>query len=473
VRKLKFRQTTYILTGCITLLIGLFISKFTYPAATGWLLLVIILLPLVFGNQLIRMIYVIIAMFIIGWWRGGLQQAQFQELAGQYDKKVTIVGRALEDGTYSKFGQLETTLDVLSINNQPASGKITLRTFNLPAIYRYDVLEATGKLYPTRGGKQGAMYYSDTKVIAKSESKIEDFRRGFIVGMENAVPEPAASFGIGLLVGQRDLLPQDVSQALQLAGLTHIVAVSGYNLTIIVNAVRRGSKRLSRFQTLFITATLIYLFLLVTGFMPSIVRASVVAGLGMLAWYFGREFRASLLILFTAAITAMVNPYYVWGDIGWYLSFLAFFGVLMLAPILVKVFSGSNKELPLLPTVAIESFSAQVMTLPLIMFIFGRISLVGFFANIIIVPLVPIAMLFSLVAGLAGMIFNTIAGWVGLPARLLLNSMLNIAEWFASWPKATALITISAASMLGLYLIIYIFLIALNKRAQSVIIEES
>jgi competence protein ComEC len=291
--------------------------------------------------------------------------------------------------------------------------------------------------------------------------------------MENALPEPAASFGIGLLVGQRDLLPKDVSEALQLAGLTHIVAVSGYNLTIIVNAVRRGSGRLSRVQTLFISASLIYLFLLITGFMPSIVRASVVAGLGMLAWYFGREFRPSLLILFTAALTARYNPYYVWGDIGWYLSFLAFFGVLMLAPLIIKLFQKSNKELPLIPNVAIESFSAQIMTIPIIMFIFGKVSFVGFLANIIIVPLVPFAMLFSLIAGLAGMFVPAIAGWLGLPARLLLNSMLNVAEWFASWPSANKLVTISAISMLALYVVIAIFIVALNKRSQSVIIKES
>lgn len=472
-RKIKFRRTTFIIVGCASLLVGLFVSKYTYPAATAWLLLALVLFPLIFGGHLIRMVYVILAMFLIGWWRGGLQQAQFQTLASFYDQKVTVVGQALEDGTYAKRGQLETTLNVFSVNGEPISGKMTLRTFSLPAIYRHDVIEATGKLYDTRGGKQAAMYYSDAKRIATSESKIEDFRRGFIVGMENAVPEPAASFGIGLLVGQRDLLPQDVSEALQVAGLTHIVAVSGYNLTIIVNAVRRGSKRLSRFQTLVITATLIYLFLLVTGFMPSIVRASVVAGLGMLAWYFGREFRPSLLILFTAALTGFYNPYYVWGDIGWYLSFLAFFGVLMIAPLLVKLFTRSKKELPLLPTVAIESFSAQIMTLPLIMFIFGRISLVGFLANIIIVPLVPFAMLFSLIAGLAGMLLPAIAGWLGLPARLLLNSMLNVAEWFASWPNATTLVAISAVSMLVLYAIIATFILALNKRAQSVIIKES
>lgn len=450
---------------------GLFISKYTYPADIGWLILALVLLPLILGNHLVRVIYIVIALFIVGWWRGGLWQAQYQQLASYYDQKVTVVGRALEDGSYAKNGQLETTLDVISIDNRPANGKITLRSYSMPAIYRYDIIEASGKLYPSRGSKQGAMYFAQSKIIAKASSDIEDIRRNFIVGMENALPEPSASFGIGLLVGQRDLLPADTSQALQIAGLTHIVAVSGYNLTIIVNAVRRGSKKLSRFQTLMLTSGLIYLFLLITGFMPSIVRASIVAGLGLLAWYFGRTIRPLLLILFTASLTALVNPYYIWGDIGWYLSFLAFFGVLIIAPLIVKILAKNDQELPLLPTVAIESFSAQIMTLPLIMYIFGRISLVGFLANVIIVPLVPIAMLFSVFAGLFGMFLPSLAVWVALPARFLLGSMLNIAEWFASWPNATALVTISSLSMILLYGIIAIFITGLNKRAQSVIIN--
>ena len=84
--------------------------------------------------------------------------------------------------------------------------------------------------------------------MARAKSTIEDLRRNFIVGMLNALPEPAASFAVGLLVGQRSLLPDDVSTVLIAAGLTHIVAVSGYNLTIIVRAVKKALKRLCVFK---------------------------------------------------------------------------------------------------------------------------------------------------------------------------------------------------------------------------------
>ena len=185
--------------------------------------------------------------------------------------------------------------------------------------------------------------------------------------------------------------------------------------------------------------------------------------LSLIAWFFGRQFRPILLILLSAAITGFFNPYYVWGDIGWYLSFLAFFGVLMLAPLLENRLFGS-KKVPLIGSVALESFSAQILTLPLIMMIFGRVSVVGLVANIIVVPLVPYAMLLSLFAGISGMIVPVISGWFALPARILLDIMLWLSSWFSHWPNAQVQKTISAVSLVVLYAIITIVIIGLNKR---------
>jgi competence protein ComEC len=212
-------------------------------------------------------------------------------------------------------------------------------------------------------------------------------------------------------------------------------------------------------------------FLLITGFSPSIVRASIVAGLGLLAWYFGRTFNPILLIVFTAALTAGFNPYYVWGDIGWYLSFLAFFGVLVLAPLLtIKIFK--QKEIGGLKMVPIESFAAQILTLPLIMFIFSRFSLVGLLANILVVPLVPFAMFFSLFAGLAGMYIPSIAPWIALPARIILDLIIWISSFFAKVPNALVDTKLSLVGLIALYVIMIIFIIGLRKNSQFVTIKQ-
>src|SRR5690606_12381438 len=104
-------------------------------------------------------------------------------------------------------------------------------------------------------------------------------------------------------------------------GLIHIVAVSGYNLTIIINACRRLLQKRSRFQTLVLSLSLIGTFLLFTGYSPSIVRAALVSGLSLGLWFLGRRIKPVPLLFLAAAITAGANPLYLWSNIGWYLSF--------------------------------------------------------------------------------------------------------------------------------------------------------
>lgn len=468
----KLKRTTLICVFLGFLLIGLFISKYTTPLAFGWVLLTLLLLPIVLGKSYVLLAYLCLAGLLLGWWRGGLWQTQNQGYVNLYGQKVILIARATEDSFYASNSQLQFTVENIAVNGQKLPGKIQIKGFGEPMVYRHDIVRVVGKLYPMRGGKQASISFSDIEVLAKSKSTLEDFRRRFIAGLQTALPEPAASFAVGLLVGQRSLLPDDVSTALVAAGLTHIVAVSGYNLTIIIRAVKSLLKKLSRFQILALSSGLIYVFLLITGFSPSIVRAAIVSWLGLLAWYFGKQFRPVLLILLTATITGVVNPYYIWGDIGWYLSFLAFFGVLVLAPLLeTRLFA--TKKVPLIGSVAIESFAAQIMTMPLIMLIFGRVSVVGLLANVIIVPLVPYAMLLALLAGMAGLLMPVVAGWFALPARLLLNTMLWLTAWFARWPSAQITTAITPLNLTVLYTTIFVFIIGLNKHALSVTIKTS
>lgn len=469
--KTIFRRTTFLIWFFASVLTGLFYAKYTTPLSVIWLLASAVLLVLLPRKDVVSLGVLIIIGFTFGWWRGGLLQQQAAIYNDLYKEKITLVGRATEDAVYGSKSQLSFTVEDARTKYGELPGKIKVSGFGAVSVNRHDIVTVTGKLYPTRGGKQASISYADIEVKARATSPIETFRKNFAAGMENALPEPAASFGLGLLVGERSLLPADVALVLTAVGLTHIVAVSGYNLTIIIHAVSRLKRWFSRFLTLIVSLLLIYGFILVTGFSPSIVRAALVGFLGLLAWYFGRKIRPLLLLLFAAAITGFANPFYVWGDIGWYLSFLAFFGVLVIAPMAIKVlFKKPSDEAPLLGVVATESFAAQIVTLPLILLIFGRLSVVGFLANIIIVPMVPLAMLLSFIAGLAGMIVPEFSGWIALPARYVLNAMLWIADWFARLPHATANVKISVASFVALYIVILLLVIGLSRRSQSVIL---
>jgi competence protein ComEC len=332
-------------------------------------------------------------------------------------------------------------------------------------VYRGDRVQVTGKIFPSRGSNQATIAYGQLVRVSAGNNWYSDLARRFDAGMQSALPEPLASFGLGLLIGQRNTLPQNITAALTAVGLIHIVAVSGYNLTILVRGI--GRLRLgSKYQKLVISLALIIGFVLITGFSASIVRAALVSVLGLWAWYYGLKFKPIVLIAFAAAVTAFWNPFYVWGDLGWYLSFLAFFGVLVIAPVLAaKLFKKPPK---LLTMVVLETLSAEIMTLPLILMTFNQLSIIALVANALVVPLVPLAMLLSAIAGTAGELIPQFAGWFALPANLLLTYMLDIVHLLANLPSVLIHRSISLPYMLAIYAIVLTVLaIAYKKLPKS------
>jgi competence protein ComEC len=120
--------------------------------------------------------------------------------------------------------------------------------------------------------------------------------------------------------------------------------------------------------------------------------------------------------------------------------------------------------------VLIETLSAELMTLPLIMMSFGQLSLIALVANLLIVPLVPLAMLLTAVAAIAGAWLTPMAGWFAWPARELLAYMLDIIHILAGIPSVVIHATINPASMLSLYgsLLLIIFLMRRRNKLKTV-----
>ncbi len=464
-----FNRTTHLIMFFAAILAGIGLSRlYDFPGVQWIILFSILVLVLAKRRTVVLLVAVICLGLCIGWWRGHSQLQKLNELLSYEGQKITIQVTASEDATYDDRGQLlfaAGTADMIEPEQQPLIGNFRISGFGEPMVYRGDRVEVFGRLYETRGSKQAGMSFAQLRVVEGSpKSLLESARQKFIAGTYNALPEPLGSFVLGLLVGQRSTLPEATATALSIVGLTHIIAVSGYNLTILVRAVSRVRFLGSKFQRLIFSYTLISIFILVTGFSASIVRAGLVAGIGLLAWYYGRNLRPLLLILMVAAVTGLFKPLYVWSDIGWYLSFLAFFGVLILAPLIVaRLFK--KKEPKTMVMVLIETISAQIMAMPLIMLIFGEVSTVSVLANLLVVPFVPFAMLFGLIAGTAGALLPTVAGLFALPAKLILTYMLDIADWLASWPNALAQLNISVSQMLMMYGLIAVFVLVLHKKA--------
>ncbi len=461
----RLRRTTLITVFCLAILAGLGLARKVHfvPGYTPlWLLPALVFLK---GRRAIALFVIIAAGLMIGLWRGGIYMSHVHDLQALTERKITIVATATSDSIYGKKSQIQFTGNQILMTEpyrKPLAGSFKLSGFGERMIYRGDKVKVSGKLFPSRGSNQATIAYAQLTILSAGHSWYSDFSRRFGAGMQSALPEPMASFAMGLLVGQRSNLPIDITAALTAVGLVHIVAVSGYNLTIIVRAVGR-LKLGSKYQKLIISLALIVAFVLITGFSASIVRAALVSVLSLWAWYYGRRVKPLVLISLAAAATAFWSPFYIWGDLGWYLSFLAFFGVLVIAPLIsARMF---KKQPKLFTMVLLETLSAEIMTLPLILMTFSQLSIIALVANLLVVPLVPLAMLLSAVAGSAGMLAPQIAGWLALPARLLLTYMLDIVHMLSSIPSVLIHRAISLTALIFLYIMLVLLVLIGHHKA--------
>ena len=465
--KMTFRRTTLLTVWFVAFLVGLVLSRIVF-FPLGWVVVLPLGISLVFAfrRNWLSVCLLLLSGLLIGMWRGGMMLHTLAPYQALYGKHVVLEVVAGEDAVYGTNTQLtfEThDMQFLQPFSAHLAGRVKIGGFGETAVFKGDRVRVEGKLQPVRGGRQGQISFAQLKVLERGNGSVDTVRRKFAAGTYSALPEPLASFGLGILIGQRTTLPADVSKQLAVVGLTHIIAVSGYNLTIIIDAVRRLLGRRSKYQIVLCIVLLTVLFLAMTGLSASIVRASLVSGFSLAAWYYGRTFKPLLLISMVAALTAAWNPLYIWGDIGWYLSFLAFFGVLVVAPLVIRRIY-VDREPKFVQSVLLETLSAQIMTIPLILYIFQQFSFVAIISNVLIVPLVPLAMLVSLIAGLAGMWMPVVAGWLAWPARLVLTYILDLAAVLSRVPHALARVGLPVGGLVAMYALLVVGIIVLWRK---------
>ncbi len=439
------RRTTAISLISVGLLAGVALGR-AGVVVPGWFVVVAAVAALAVWRTRWLVLALTIAAFTLGLWRTNVYLTQQTDLTNLIGQTVAAEGVVADDPGYDPRGFMNFRLGELKLNGHRVPGEIQIRLYqtNMHRGYR---VQANGKLKPGFGNIPAELSYPKLTIVSTQQSWLEQVRQRFFVGMRTALPEPAASFGLGLLVGVRGLVPKDLQAQLTLVGLSHLVAVSGYNLTIIVSAVDRLLARFGRGIALATSFWLIGAFLVVTGASASIVRASLVSVLGLLAAFYGRRFDPVALILLVAGATAVYKPSYL-TDLGWLLSFLAFFGIMVLAP---AALARLGNPKPVLAKLFIESLSAQILTIPLILYFFGDLSIVAPITNLILLPMVPLAMLSGFIAGLAGIFVPAFAGWLAWPASLLLQFMLALVDQFARLPWAGTKLRIDLPTMLGLY----------------------
>lgn len=395
----------------------------------------------------------------LGLWRG---TQQIQSLAGYdylYDEVVVVNAVIAEDPSFSVDGAQRLRLKNVVVEGRDLGGEIWASVNDGVELKRSDEVVVEGRVYRGFGNLPAAMFRAsllDYRRVDYADVG-RDVRDELAAGIDRAVKSPQSDLGSGFLLGKKNSLPEKLDQELRLLGLTHIVVASGYNLTIIIRYIRRWASHLSRFSALFFAGIFVLAFVAMTGWSPSMSRAGLIALVSLVAWFYGRKVHPFVLIAFTAALTVMLNPAYAYGDIGWLLSFTSFVGVIVLAP-LIHAYYWGDKAPGNIRQVVVETMSAQLLTLPIIALTFGQYSVLSIFANLLILPLIPLTMLLTAAGGVVGLLNVPFAWLIGRPAELTISYMIGVVDRLARLPQAESSIEFGVGSAIVVYVLIALFI---------------
>ena len=295
----------------------------------------------------------------------------------------------------------------------------------------------------------------------------------FESSINRILPEPQASLAAGLILGIKRNIPDSFKDALSVTGLTHIIALSGYNVTIIVAVLADLLVGyIGRKKVFFIGSLLILGFVILTGAASSVVRAAIFSFLVLFGKIIGRRADFTNLIILAGLLMILYNPFVLALDVGFQLSFLAFCGLIYLSPIVAKIFEKHwTKKIPnIIKSPLIETLSAQIAVFPLIATLFGRVSIIGPISNIAVLWIVPWSMGVTFIAGLFGLIWYPLGKLAALIAWPLLTYIIKVVEAMARIPGA-AIQTQKGVWQVeaGLYAILIFFIVLLSRKFKIIV----
>ena len=394
------------------------------------------------------------------------------DLSGLVGQKITIQGIVSDEPSIK-----EQSVELVVISK----GDKVLVTTSLFPEYKYgDLVQVEGKLekpknFSTDTGndfdyinylaKEDIFYQisvANPKIISRGngsliKTKLFAFKNAFVGKINLLIKEPESSLLSGLLLGAKNSLGQDIQQDFRQAGVSHIVALSGYNITIVAVGIMSVLAFLPRAVSLSFGVLGILAFAIMTGGTATVMRASIMALLVLLAKATNRKYDISRALLLAGILMLIQNPKILVFDISFQLSFLSTLALIFVSPIIEKkmIFITEKYKLREIITATVAT---QIFVLPFIFYKMGLLSVFALLANVLILPFIPLVMLLGFLVGMIGFASTFLAIPIAFICSLLLSYMLKIIDIFAHLPLSSILVKNFPISLMiliyGIFLII-------------------
>ncbi len=301
--------------------------------------------------------------------------------------------------------------------------------------------------YLKRDGIFSVMYWPKIEFLGSGggnliKEALFSIKNKFSENLAKVYPEPVSSFIVGILLGEKRDFSPVFKENLRLTGTTHLIALSGYNITVVSKFLMLALLALgfSRRKSFYFAAGGILLFVIMTGASASVVRAGIMGVIFLLAGHLGRIYTMTNSLFFAGFLMLLLNPTILYFDLAFGLSFLATMGLIYFTPYFERKFRVHKESIlnwrSMVGKTAAATLSAQTMVLGLLIFKFKMVSLVSFLTNILILPFIPFSMFVGFAAGLMGFINPLLAEVFAWLSAGFLSYDVFIINAFAKIPYA-------------------------------------
>jgi len=407
--------------------------------------------------------------FAVGAFRLAFFQPVFDEshIASYNDsaRPVTVTGVVVDEPDIRDYYinlRLRAELLKQGQTSHPVQGLVLVRAARYPEYHYGDRLTVTGHLetppifedfsykdYLARFGIHAMMRRTAIGLVEQNQGQpfwagLFSFKARAAQTINRILSEPYASLLNGILLGIETGIPPALYEKFNLTGTSHIIVISGSNISVIAGLLLLLGQRVigKRYAPpLALAGVIIYTFLV--GADAAVSRAAVMGSVWIWAIWMGRPGLALNSLFFSGLVLTLINPL-ILGDVGFQLSFMATLGLIVLVPPLERVTFGLLRQrlktgqvglaMALLSELLIITLAAQIITGPLIVYHFGRLSLLS---NLLILPAQPPIMIVGGLAALTGMLWLALGQLIGWLVWLPLAWSVLIVEWTARLPYAS------------------------------------